>query len=78
MDTDKEFNKRKRRRRLRRALISKLIHDVLAGEFDNTSALTHNLYNDRGGARRQYYGPNDRSSFNYGYMEMKEMQSPNN
>lgn len=74
---DIEFNKRRRRRKLRRALISKLIHSVLSGDFDNTPAL-FNLNNSNGGARRTYYGPHDRSSFNYGYMEIDEMQSPNN
>lgn len=66
----KRINKRKRF--LRKLLLKKLIKDVLERKFDNTPELLNNLYNNNS-SRKQYLSPLDRSSYNYGYMNINEM-----
>jgi len=68
--------RRKRCRKLRKLLLLKLIKQVLDGKLDAVPANLNNLYNDEGaGARRQYMSPQDRSSYDYGYMKIPEMQA---
>lgn len=62
----------KRKRFLRKLLLNKLIKDVLEKKFDNTPELLNNLYNNNS-SRKQYLSPLDRSSYNYGYMNINEM-----
>jgi hypothetical protein len=75
VEPDREFNKRRRRRKIRRALLKKLIDAVLSGNFNNTPEILTNVYNRGGGARRTYHSPVDRSMYDYGYMEMDEMSA---
>lgn len=71
--------KQKRRSLLRKILLKKLIKNILEGNASTVPRPEGLLYNELGGARRQYYSPSERSSYNYGYMEIDEMPagSPN-
>jgi hypothetical protein len=68
-------NKEKRRRLLRKLLLRRLIKNILEGKVRTIPVPEGLLYNQLGGTRRQYYAPNERSSYNYGYMEIDEMGS---
>lgn len=59
-------------RNRRKKLLLKLLRQVLKGDFDNTPVLLNNLY-DNTTPRKQYLGPRDRDTYNYGYMELDEM-----
>ena len=67
------MNKEKRRRLLRKLLLKKLIRDVVSGKFKNETSQVSPLQNEHGGGRVSYHSPQDRSSYNYGYMEVDEM-----
>lgn len=72
---DRMSRRRKRCRQLRRLLLLKLIKQVLEGKLNTAPVSLTNLYNNQGGARRQYRSPEDRSSYDYGYMKIPEMQT---
>lgn len=67
--------RRKRCRQLRKLLLLNLIKQVLEGKLDTAPVSLTNLYNDQGGARPTYRSPQDRSSYDYGYMKIPEMQT---
>jgi len=64
-------NKSKWRAR-RKQLLLKLIQQISKGKFDNTPVLLDKLYSNKP-PREQYISPRDRSTYNYGYMELDEM-----
>jgi len=68
-----DYDKRKRRRKLRRLFLDKLINKILSKDIDNKDSLDFNLTNPLGGARRQYYSQVDRNTSNYGYSEVPEV-----
>lgn len=74
-----ETSKEKRRRLIRKILLNRLIKNILEGKMEVIPVPKGVLYNENGGARHQYFAPLDRSSYNYGYMEIDELLagSPN-
>jgi hypothetical protein len=69
----------KRKKLLRAILLKKLINQILSGEFDNTTDLPDELFNNQLHPRQKYISTKDRSSYNYGYMTSSEFGagSPN-
>jgi len=68
----------------RRKLILELVHKIVSGEIDSYEVPLDELFQlytserDRyqlGGPRRTYISPSDRSSYNYGYMTISDMQA---
>lgn len=53
-----------------------LIQNILEGKFKDNQVPFGVLINPLGGARREYYSPAERSSYNYGYETMSETGDP--
>lgn len=62
-----------RKRKIRRILLNKLLKAIKSGNFDNVEIIYNNLRQNLGNSRPQYYNPQERGSYNYGYMETSEM-----
>lgn len=70
----------------RRKKLLELLKKIVHGEIDSSQIpldelfKTHTSVRDQyqlGGPRRQYISPTDRSTYNYGYMEIDEMTAGN-
>lgn len=70
-EEDAEAYALRRRKAMRRALLEKLIKQIENGEYSNLRSKIQNL----APSRQEYKSPLDRSSYNYGYMESKEMEA---
>jgi hypothetical protein len=60
-----------RKKILRLVLLKRLIENMFDGNIDSTPTLLNNVFNDKGGPRRQYFSP--LSNNNYGYMTLVEI-----
>jgi len=63
----------------RRSRLMKLIELIENGEFDASKIPLDSLYSTHDKPRQEYISPEDRNTYNYGYMEVGEMMasSPN-
>lgn len=68
----KLHDKNKRRLILRKLLLKKLIKNILEGKVVNLPESSV-LQNPQGQPRPNYRSPSERSSYNYGYMEIDEI-----
>lgn len=66
-------DKNKRRRLLRKLLLKKLIDNILEGKVDTKIQPDHELFSTQGQPRPEYSSPEERSGYNYGYMNINEM-----
>lgn len=69
----KPSDTKKRRRLLRKLLLKKLIKNILEGKVVTVPEPEGELYNSQGQPRPNYHSPNERSGYNYGYMEIDEI-----
>lgn len=67
-----ELRDKKTRRAKRKALLKKLLKQILGGEFDCTPIPLDTLYQNDS-VRKQYISPRDRSTTNYGFMNVNEI-----
>ena len=67
-------------RKKRKQLLRKLLMQIMQGKYNSNKATSNELYPDANSVRQQYLSPLDRDTYNYGYMEIKEMPAsdPNN
>ncbi|MFA5757973.1 MAG: hypothetical protein WC942_01150 [Clostridia bacterium] len=56
----------------RRQKLFNLISKILSGQIDSEKTTLREVFN-KTNPREQYKSPQDRGTFNYGYMESKEM-----
>lgn len=64
---------RKERRRRRQKRLNSLLKAIKDGDIDSKKVPVDELFNNKIAPRQQYISPDDRSSYNYQYMELDEM-----
>jgi len=72
---DSHSLKRRKARALRRALLAKLIKEIESGKFLSERVTPDSTYPLHTSQRREYQNPRDRDTYNYGYMDIKEMEA---
>lgn len=60
---------------IRKALLKRLIFLIESGDFNNLKKVPDKLFSYENYPRRDYVSPPDRSNYNYGYMDIKEIGS---
>ena len=64
----------KRKKLLRLILLKQVMDKVLGNDFNNIPVAPNDLLDSTyGGSRRQYLSPIDRSTYNYGFMNINEI-----
>jgi hypothetical protein len=64
----------RRRRSERRQKLFHLLELIMAGKIDSSKTPLARIFNTMKGPRQEYVSPENRGSYNYGYMETDEMR----